>query len=340
MLYISKIPTIFQAGFLCAQSAIAETTPDGADRVQALGRLTVAYTIGSIIGPSLGGFLGSTGDYYFGAQLAVMGSFVSVFLCFFMSSEHEPRKTTSTSTKDNAFNCVSTTESDDIKSVKPKRTGILHVLERAWVLLAAKTITSVANSMAASTLPLILKNSYGMQEGGMGMTMSVMSGFNALVNSVLLAPIAQLHDNKLLAVAKNVLLGMAIFYGAQCVCAGFTFDGPLAMFNGLYPYIVTSIIISMHQYILSTVITAESTALVDEREKGTLLGMEHSLFAAARIISPQAGVAVLEAHGVAGVSAACGAVFVFVYFAFNALHSQIVGKQGGISTCLGEKKEK
>jgi MFS family permease len=333
MLYISKIPTIFQAGFLCAQSAIAETTPDGAERMQALGRLTVAYTIGSIIGPSLGGFLGSTGDYYFGAQLAVMGSFLSVFLCLFMSAEHDPttRKTT-----------PSPADSDSDSSAtnsKKNSTGIVHVLEKVWVLLATKTITSVANSMAAATLPLVLKNTYGMQEAGMGMAMSVMSGFNALVNSVLLSPIAKWHGDNLLAVTKNVLLGMAVVYGVQCLCAGYTFEGPLVVFNGLYPYIITSIIISMHQYVLSTVITAESTALVDEREKGTLLGMEHSLFAAARIVSPQAGVAVLASHGVAGVSGACGAVFVFVLVAFNALGPHIVGKPGG-SMCLGEKKEK
>jgi OCT family organic cation transporter-like MFS transporter 18 len=46
ILYLSKLPTIFQAGFLCAQVAASHATIDGADRVQALGRLTMAYTVG------------------------------------------------------------------------------------------------------------------------------------------------------------------------------------------------------------------------------------------------------------------------------------------------------
>eukprot|EP01035_Chromulina_nebulosa_P025392 gene25392-33142_t len=41
MLYISKIPTIFQAGFLCAQVAASQATTDGSERVEALGRLTL-----------------------------------------------------------------------------------------------------------------------------------------------------------------------------------------------------------------------------------------------------------------------------------------------------------
>lgn len=54
ILYLSKIPTIFQAGFLCAQLSASQVTLDGAERVEALGRLTFCYTIGSIIGPALG----------------------------------------------------------------------------------------------------------------------------------------------------------------------------------------------------------------------------------------------------------------------------------------------
>ena len=336
MLYISKIPTIFQAGFLCAQSAISETTSDGADRMQALGRLTVAYTIGSVIGPGVGGFLGSTGNYYFGAQLAVLGSLLSVCLCFFMSPAPRPSipdKTTSPLASD--MNRASTGENTATAAIKS--TGIVHVIEKAWFLLASKTITSVANSMAAATLPLILKNTYGLQEAGMGVAMSVMSGANAFVNSVLLGPIAACHGGNLVSVTKSVLLGMALCYAAQYLCDGLTFTGSLEFLNGMYPFLLTSIVISMHQYVLSTVITAESTALVDPSEKGTLLGMEHSLFAASRIVSPQTGVMVLNAYGVPGVSMACGAVFLAVYGAWGLFGNKIERESG---QCKGEKKEK
>ena len=55
-LYLSKLPTVFMAGFLCAQVAVAKLTPDGsAERTAALARLTSAYTLGGVVGPALGG---------------------------------------------------------------------------------------------------------------------------------------------------------------------------------------------------------------------------------------------------------------------------------------------
>jgi OCT family organic cation transporter-like MFS transporter 18 len=41
-LYLSKLPTVFMTGFLCAQTAVAKLTQPGPDRVNQLGRLTMA----------------------------------------------------------------------------------------------------------------------------------------------------------------------------------------------------------------------------------------------------------------------------------------------------------
>jgi|TARA_B110000208_G_scaffold188132_1_gene247257 OCT family organic cation transporter-like MFS transporter 18 len=69
------------AGFLCAQTAVIKLTPKGPQRLAALGRLTSAYTIGGVLGPFIGGQLGSTGNYYVGAQLATVGSLFAGELC-------------------------------------------------------------------------------------------------------------------------------------------------------------------------------------------------------------------------------------------------------------------
>lgn len=81
MLFISKVPTIFQAAFLVAQAtASTATRGDATLRAAALGRMTTAYTVGATIGPALGGYLAESGDFYLGAKLAVVGSLVSVVL--------------------------------------------------------------------------------------------------------------------------------------------------------------------------------------------------------------------------------------------------------------------
>jgi MFS transporter, OCT family, solute carrier family 22 (organic cation transporter), member 18 len=70
MLYVSKLPTLGIGAFLCAQCAIAKVTAQGPERIAALGRITTSYTIGGVIGPYLGGIIGSTGDYFVGARYA------------------------------------------------------------------------------------------------------------------------------------------------------------------------------------------------------------------------------------------------------------------------------
>lgn len=83
LIYASKLPSVFQAGFLCAQTAAAKLTAPGAERASALGRLTSSYTIGATVGPTLGGFLGVTAS----AWLAVVGSLVAIFLVFLLPED-------------------------------------------------------------------------------------------------------------------------------------------------------------------------------------------------------------------------------------------------------------
>jgi len=59
-------------------------TSKGVERVKALGILTMSYTVGSVLGPSIGGFLGAGGDYYFAAKIGVAGSLLSIFLTLLM----------------------------------------------------------------------------------------------------------------------------------------------------------------------------------------------------------------------------------------------------------------
>jgi len=80
------------SGFLCAQCAIIRVTEEGPDRLKALGFLTTSYTIGGVIGPYLGGILGSSGDYFVGANYAIIGSiFSAVVVMIFIPSDRNDR---------------------------------------------------------------------------------------------------------------------------------------------------------------------------------------------------------------------------------------------------------
>lgn len=83
LLFLSKVPTVFQAAFLVAQATAATATEgDTTARAKALGRMTTFYTIGATIGPSVGGYLADQGDLYKSARLAVVGK-CSFYRTFF-----------------------------------------------------------------------------------------------------------------------------------------------------------------------------------------------------------------------------------------------------------------
>ena len=307
ILYLSKVPTIFQAGFLCAQVAASQVTMDGAERVQALGRLTMSYTVGSVIGPTVGGILGASGDYYMGAKIAVAGSLLSAVLTLFMTTEQAIDETKdSTKEKNSSEDSVSTTSAKIIPTT-------FEVVSVVWLFLTTKVVTSVANAMAAAALPLILKNTYGLDEKGLGFSMSLMSGCNAIVNGLFLAPIVGLAGGDLKTVIGACLSSMCVVSAMQAIAAmpSFVALTPLAG-AGFYEYMSLTFLLSIVQYVLSTTITGESTARVGPHAKGTLLGLEHSLFAAARVVAPQTGVYLLKTGGVSAVSSACAGVFAVV----------------------------
>lgn len=66
---------------------------------------------------------------------------------------------------------------------------------------------------------------------------------------------------------------------------------------------------SFSQFPLATTVTSLSTAAVPARTKGTLVGIEHSIFAAAGALGPAVGAPLFQARGVGGLAAAGAAAY-------------------------------
>ena len=333
ILYWSKVPSIFQAGFLCAQVGVTQVTLTGSDRVVALGRLTMSYTIGSIIGPAVGGMLGASGDYYYGAKLAVVGSLISVVLTLLMPAPQIIQSAHISETNDedhhllvkgspSSLLATSAEEKPIVEEVVEDEaegaSTVVGVIKRVWLFLFAKVVTSVANAIAQAAFPLVLKNNFHFQEQSMGFTMSLMSGFNALVNGALLGPIVAWAGGDLCFLIGVSIGVMGFLSLTQAIAAVPTFSSA-SWQNGVGEFLILTFVLSMVQYVLATTITSESSSRVGVKARGTLLGLEHSLFAAARIITPQVGVGLLESGGVCAVSGACSGVFFVVYLIFQSL---------------------
>ena len=354
LLYLSKIPTIFQSGFLCAQVAATHITLDGTQRIQALGRLTTSYTLGVIVGPAVGGWLGASGDYYAGAKLAVLGSILSIILTFFMEdnghSRPSPTKLVTTLDK------IETSTSANLNPAF-SISHILNIIYSVKTLLATKLITGFANSMSSSAFPIILKDTFKLNEFHSGLCMSILSFGNAAFNGLMLGPIIQYFQQNSYQIIFIALLGMFILYTLQSFSNALinsTFISTVtASFQSLalpfYPsfspslefftFFSACIFQGFCQYLLATTVTSEATSRVADDERGMLLGLEHSLFAASRVISPQSGISLWQYGGIVALTGVCGQVFLFSLFLWMRFGKVDMAEQLAVGK-KPERKEK
>ena len=309
MLVLSKLPGIAMAGFLCGQAAVVKVTPEGPERVKALGRLTSAYTVGGVVGPYLGGLLGSTGDYYYGARLATTGMLATAVLVLLVPwdlSGPSDRESTSVDKKQ---------KSDSVASEAKQESWykrLASVLRLVGFLLFVKIATSIANSLTRSSQPLIMKNELLFDEAMLGLFMSSQFAFGGFANAFLLGPVTSLMGGEVHLVVRNCIMLMSMLY--LSLAAMFSVDSDLLSGNARQMvFIVITMVLAVFQYGLGTSITAETSSLIPKDIQGTLIGLEHSLFAVAYVIGPALGTYIYSQGGIAYVTGATGLTFLGVF---------------------------
>ena len=311
VLFASKLPALFQAGFLCAQTAAAKLTPDGRERSTALGRLTSAYTVGGVIGPALGGYLGTQAA----ARLAVVGSLIAVGLVLLLPK---------------AIESAPTEERKEAAMPGPEPSWTLRmrtILPIVWPLLASKMVSGFINSAAGAVRPLVLKNEFNFSQERLGFFMSAMFAGNAILG-LRLGSITALMGGMRATILACLLL-MGIGYSALTV----SFEpliiglGRLTPNGGVWLFMGLTLLLSLFQFPMATTITAVSTSLVPPQLKGTLVGAEHATFALAGLLAPAPGVSVLELTGLAGFTACAATTYFLLFLAwrFTALSDDQVG---------------
>lgn len=219
-----------------------------------------------------------------------------------------------------------------VQSVLSQVSTIAGVVKIVWLLLSLKIISSVANSMMSETFPLILKNIFQLNEQSLGLAIAANSAFNGVVNGLFLAPMVAYTGGDLLRVITLCLFFMttlALTLSAVAIptLSPFTLS-PLSAIpslgnKGLHGYLTFTFILSIFQYALSTTITGQSTSMVKKTQKGTLLGVEHSFFALARVVAPQVGVSLLQTGGISAVTAASGSIYLLMSFVWNMFKSSL-----------------
>eukprot|EP00971_Amphidinium_carterae_P345003 6485712-Amphidinium_carterae.1 len=264
ILYLSKVPALLQSAFLVSQTMVAQVT-SVEERAEALGLLMTAYTIGASIGPGIGGWLGSQGDYYRGAWLAVGGSLLSMFLCALLP-EGIPRRQNS--------------ESEKKTIVGEPKLGAWEGMKRVGCnyavlgLLGTKLFSLSASSLYRAARPIMMKEKFDLGPGGLGLSMSAMSLCNAFAGAFVVGPVTRAFSSQ--SLVAGCLLWMVVCF------FGMAMTGPSSvavsvmlslapMVHASVPHICISILQSMAAFSMATALTALSTSQVEDGLKGTLI---------------------------------------------------------------------
>ena len=294
LLYLSKVPSVLQAGFLVAQALIASTTRGQTERAAALGRLTTAYTVGATLGPAAGGFFGARGDYYLGARWAVGASLLSAALALLLPKDDEkPISKEKTTTE----------------------TSKLTIVGRVYPWLVAKFVTGVTNSALGATIPLVLRD-LGFDEQKLGFGMSATSVLVAIVGAFFVGPLSATFGGGL-ATLSLVVKALAVLV----LAAAFATTSPL----------VCAVVVAGHgavSHVLATALTTATTGAVNPSEQGALLGLEHGLFAVARIFGPTLGTSTLAKLGILPLALFCAASDALLALLFPTMAARVGGGAG------------
>jgi len=300
---------LLQHAFLVGQATVSRSCNDdtnemdagegedsAAQRAAALGRMTTAYTIGATIGPALGGILAvEKEDLYVGARLAVWGSIVSLVLSVVYLKDH---------TAQNEQRNKKNEKSSFVDSLKNALQLLWHPNVSSLLLL--KLLNGVSSSAFNTILPLLFANRLHLPPSYVGYLMSASSLSVAVFAGVGITPAMKYfgrNDARRLAVVGIAMRVFSMLIFAIMISA-FISNGmnvhkeqnsttsapiPILSNNGFLSITAAAVLISLSSHMHATSCTTLTTGAVSSDERGALLGLEHGLFAMARIVGPPMG---------------------------------------------------
>ena len=110
--------------------------------------------------------------------------------------------------------------------------------------------------------------------------------------------------------------------------------------GGVWVYAALSLALTLFQFPLATTITSLTTSRVPAELKGTLVGFEHAIFAAAGLAAPLIGVTIYQAAGLAGAAAVSAVAYAALHAAWRQHGAELVaGKAKGAGVSPNEGNE-
>jgi len=291
LLYASMIPTILQHTVLGSRAYVSVASSDE-DRASYIGYIMVAYGVGMVIGPSVGGYLSSNGNYWLVCTVAASLSLFSLLIVVLF--QKEPLSTLSVENSSKSNNSKKPINSSDYFKMLTDPS--------VFRLLIVKLLFTGAGALFHSVFQVVAAQRFGFDVKGMGFVLSYVGALTIVSNLVVSFAKSQLSDYTLLITCGVVLLSS---YTAFAVS-----------FSAIHLYLLC-IPMVVASGIFQAVSAAQLASLVRAELTGTATALDMGIGSGVRMISPVLASSMLSEYGFSSVglsSAGLMSAAVFLLF--------------------------
>lgn len=275
-LYLSRLPVVGMHAMHAAQTAVALATSPH-DRATSLGRLSLSYGVGFLLGPVAGGVASRSLGYH---GVAALAGAVSVLIA----------AATAVAGRRYAPDPAPAPAADPAPAAAGLSLGeVARVfgLVRVRRVLVLKLVSGFALAVLHSTFGLVAKDQFGVDAAGSGLVFSLVGATSMVTNVVVVGPVtarASTRDTMRGALAVVVL--------------GFS---ALPFATTVWQLLAVVVPIVAAGTVLSTVATTTLTTVTESADAGTVLGLDMGAGSLARAVAPAAGAYVLAMYGFSAV---------------------------------------
>ena len=267
VLFLSRLPALVQHAMLCAQAAIADLSSTES-RATAMGRLTLSYGVGMVLGSPLGGWLSARAGYHFAAGVAAALTVAVIALDVVLLPAPSAAATAKTGAKK-----AGAKKKDGGLDLEKIGTTLRVPAVRDLVLFSV--MAGLGVSMFRAMFSLFAADQFHMTAEDLGYYMSFSGQVGVVANAFLVDPVvAHLGDFwSLVAAAGCASVGYACYGFAQTYSQLLAVTAPTSTCNALL-YVFTG---------------ALMTKVVPEAVSGTAISLSHSSRALNSIVAPVMG---------------------------------------------------
>jgi len=290
MLYLSRLPTVLQHAVLAARTIITDQTNE-VDRARMIGYVGLAYGVGFLIGPGLGGLVSSS-HLQSAAWMATVGSLMSMVLIVYYLPASRSFTQKAPIQAPNPEEGLKAAPSK-LSRFNPKEMWRVCTIKGIPSLLSVKILSGMGLGLFHAIFALVAADRFGMTTTETGLVMSFVGGLTMLSQAFLIEWATNHFAERNIIQFCSAVLG-----------GGFLL---LAMAQTASHLYITMVALVPAGCLLGTVNTSQLTKAAP-KDSGTIIAIDMSVGSMVHIVTPTVSTYILATYGYPAVLVTSGSL--------------------------------